>query len=291
MVAPGLLPCQTTNDTMFQKRPVQAVFAAVVAAVALPLFGAAAEAQQTPAPAATTATPNLSLLVKALSALRQSATARLEAQTQMTISVEGTPFTLREQIKLVARRPNRFRADIALVRPDGTPTAKYVVVSDGVKVWTHRPGTKQYSVTSIAEFDKSGDDFSIRGQFGSLFFNRDLLDGVSAMTSDNSALILQEMGKTGVKISDVGREVLEGAPFSVYSLLVEKAGVTTRFFLDAATAQVRRMETTLKEKEGVVIMRETVTRQDLGPTVPATTFRFVPPKGHVRVKAVTIEPL
>ena len=115
---------------------------------------------------------------------------------QMTGSKQGISFTFREEAQIIAKRPGRFRAELTQMAADDTPAARLLVISNGLKVWTYRPGTRQYSVTTYKAFQAANDDVTALGLAIGGFFLGDghqLAQGFQGLTKDNSADVLKAL--------------------------------------------------------------------------------------------------
>ena len=127
-----------------------------------------------PAPPASP-TPALDLLPlkKALRPLAGEGLVQSHSNFQMTGSKQGLSFTFREEAHIIAKRPGRFRATLTQFSADNTPQQRLLVVCNGVKVWTYRPGTRQYSVTSFKAFEAANNDVTALGlAVGGFFLGR-----------------------------------------------------------------------------------------------------------------------
>ena len=100
----------------------------------------------------------------------------------------GVSVTLREDIQLVCRYPNRFRAVLTQgdasgnSQKSGGSQKKLVVVSNGTLVWMYRPGLAEYSVTSFAAWKQADNDIPTLGLVIGGFYlgaGRPLVPGVS----------------------------------------------------------------------------------------------------------------
>ena len=84
----------------------------------------------------------------------------------MSATGQGMTFVFRERIHVVLQRPGKYHSDVTLLQTDGTPGAKYTVISDGVKVWIYQPGARSYAVVTRSAY--ADHDISGLGLFGSL---------------------------------------------------------------------------------------------------------------------------
>lgn len=269
---------------------------AFAAALALVVGGGASAVSAQGAPptgsppvAAPSDTPDVLVLQKAFNALRGSSMRQHQVEMQMTGSGKSLQFSTRQRIDVTVKRPNRFRSEITMIKPDGSPGGRYVAVSDGARVWIHRPGMKQYAVVPRARFEAARDDLTVLGLVGLLFFNDELLGGISAMTPENKQAVLTDLTRAGMRLSGT-KESVGGIDYSAFTLEMPKEGITMRFFVEPRNATIRQMEMTIKDKSSDIVIKETVRSQTPAPELTANTFRFTPPRGDKQVKELPVEP-
>ena len=229
------------------------------------------------------------VLQKAFNALRGSSMRQHQVEMQVAGSGQSLQFSTRQRMDVTVKRPNRFRSEMTMVKPDGSTGGRYVVVSDGAQVWIHRPGMKQYTVVPRARFEAARDDLTVLGLVGLLFFNDELLGGISAMTPENKEAVLADLTKAGMRLSGV-KESVGGIDYSVFTLEMPKEGITMRFFVEPRNSTIRQMEMTIKDKSTDIVIKEIVRSQTPAPALTASTFRFTPPRGDKQVKELPVEP-
>lgn len=246
-------------------------------------------------PASPIAQPPLDLLPlkKALAPLRGTAPLQSHTTIRMTGTQAGVSVMLREDIQLVCRYPNRFRATLTQYDSSGGPQKKLVVVSNGALVWTYRPGLAQYCVTSLASWKKAGNDIPTLGLVIGGFYlgsGRPLVQGFRSVTPANSAQVQTLLQQLEISLS---RQVKSsgGQDDYVYSLTLEKQDLAYQFYVGSQTSTLARVDLTGTQDNIQFSYREDVTRIAPAPAVPASTFEFAPPPGAVKTAAVSVNPL
>ena len=255
-----------------------------------------------PTPADAPVTPNvapaavapldIALLRRALAVYRAPV---LQIESEFVLEVKGPGLTLqqREQIALVTKRADKkFRSTVRMTTAGG---ARYVIVSDGKQVLTHRPGRSQYAVAPRAAWDKTDDNLPALGLFASAYQDGFLADFANALndprSSDGKAL-LEHLQKSGGRLTGV----MEGDQY-VVSMTFPSSGPgaksdTLRLFLDPASASVKQLQIRSQDRNQEVTITETVSRLSTTPAgLNAATFAITPPAGAQKVKSLSIEPL
>ena len=271
-------------------------FSAIAALLALSGALAAPGQAQTPAPvsAPAPATPALDLLPlkKALRPLSGGGLLQSRSDFQMTGSKQGLSFTFRERASIVAKRPGHFRAELTQFSADNTPQQRLVVISNGATVWTYRPGTRQYSVTSFKAFEAANNDVTALGLTIGGFFLGDghqLTQGFQSLTQSNSADVLTALDATGVTLS-VKLQSGNNEDDLAYRMTLTRQGLTYRFLVDAAGDALRQVELVGTQKGVQIAFKEQITRLVPLASVPKDTFTFTPPPGAVKVTTVSVDP-
>lgn len=289
--------------------------AATVAAVCVSLLGAKAtfaqqQQQQTPeTPPPVAAPPRLkpqtpteaaipetsaeamvsaedrALLIKAFDAVRKSKGLRVQSVLTMTMAGQGMTFAFAQKMSVQAILPLRFRSDSTMQGPNGAANGKVVVVGDGAKVWTYRPGLNQYAVVTMAAFDKGNDDLQSIGMLCGLV--------ASMKQGKDDVTDLSALQKKGGAISVV-EETLEGASCRVFTIAVPKAvateSIAMRLVIDPGAALIRRVEIKGNGSGMEFAMTEKIERQEAVESLAPATFRFTPPKGTKKVPKIAIGP-
>jgi len=245
-------------------------------------------------PAAPSSAPPTDLLPlkKALFPLSGEGLLQSDSNLQMSGSKQGLSFTFREEVKVIAKRPNRFRAELTQFSAAGVPQQKLLVVCDGSRVWTYRPGTKRYSVRSFAAFEAADDDVTALGLVVGSFFIGDahaLAQALQIITRADSADFLAGLGDKGATISS-RTESAGGHDSLVYRMTLGRQGLAYRFAVDPATGQLTQAELTGAQKGIQIGFKETLTRLQVPAATPPGTFRFFPPPGAVKAADVPVDP-
>lgn len=270
-----------------------------LALLCAPLLPASALRAQTPAapppaPPATSShtSPDLLPLKKALFPLSGEGLLRSDSSVQMTGSKQGLSFTFREEVKVIAKRPNRFRAELTQFSVAGVPQQKLLVVCDGSRVWTYRPGTRRYSVRSFAAFEAADDDITALGlTVGGFFIGDDhaLAQTIQIVTPANSGDFLAGLSSSGLTISSRAASA-DGRDALVYRMSLGRQGLAYLFTVDPATGQLTQDELSGTQRGVQFGYKETLTRLQVPGAVSPTTFRFFPPPGAVKTANVPVDP-
>ncbi len=274
---PLLLPCQTC-------------YACLLYLTCLPAHG-----DPVLQPSSTTVQAPLDLLPlkKALAPLSGAAPLQSHTTIRMTGTQAGVSVMLREDIQLVCRYPNRFRAMLTQYDSSGGPQKKLVVVSNGTLVWTYRPGLAEYSVTSLAAWKKADNDIPTLGLVMGGFYlgsGRPLVQGVHSITPANSAQVQAVLQQMEISLS---RQVKSagGQDDYVYSLTLAKQDLAYQFYVGSQTNALTRVDLAGTQNNIQFSYREDVTRIAPYPAVSASIFVFVPPPGTIKTAAVSVNPL
>lgn len=297
---------EALRRTPLQLRPLPALALSVGLLTLAPHFAAALPTDPTTAPTATppvnTATPtaptapaglDLTPLKKALAPFDTKRPIQSESDFQMSGSTKGMNFTFREHLKILAKQPNKFRAEVAVLSSDGTPQARYQIISDGVKVWTYQPGIKKYSVVSRAAFTAANDDLPALGVAVGSFYIGDaasMVSGLDVVTKENSAEVLHLLQANGLKVTGKS-ESIGGADAFVYTMAVVKEGLGYRFALDPDTNALNQVELNGKHAGITIALSEKNLRVSPASRITPATFRFTPPADAKKVKALSVDPM
>ena len=245
-----------------------------------------------PSPAPSAPTPDLMPLKKALRPLAGEGLIRSRSGFQMTGSKQGLSFTFREEARIVAKRPGRFRATLTQFSADNTPQQRLLVVSNGVTVWTYRPGTRQYSVTSFKAFEAANNDVTALGLAVGGFFLGDghqLAQGFQGLTKSNSADVLTALAGLGVILSG---QVQSGNNEDdlAYRMTLTKQGLTYRFLVNSADGALRQIELAGAQRGVQIAFKEQITQLAPLTTAAKDTFTFAPPPGAAKVPTLSVDP-
>ena len=168
-----------------------------------------------------------------------------------------------------------------------TRRAGFDLVSDGTRGLTFRPGTKQYSLRPISPQNQGEITIEI-GLLASLYFNTDLIKGISSITAENEAALVAALQGDGIELT-ASRETINGvADTTVFTLNLTKEHTKMRFFLDATQTHLTGSELDVTSEGTVVHMTERIVKQTSTPSVTATTFTVKPSAGAKKVKELTV---
>ncbi len=251
-----------------------------------------APAAPSPAVSPTASLPDLMPLKKALAPLAGSGLLETQSSFKMTGSRGGATFTFRQNVHILARSPGRFRAELSPVGVDGTRRPKLLVVSDGLRVWTYKPGQQAYSVVSRKAFDNANDDMTALGLAVGGFFigdGRELAEAFRDITKDNSTAVLSALADAGVTLTSKAQSV-GGADYFVYHMTLGKQGLAYVFYVDSQTNALKRIDLTGKTGGMQIALEETLTTLRAPASVPPGTFTWSPPPGAKKSAAVTVDP-
>ena len=243
-------------------------------------------------PASAVPTLDLMPLKKALRPLSGGGLVQSHSNFQMTGSKQGLSFTFHEEARIVAKRPGRFRATLTQFSADNTPQQRLLVISNGVTVWTYRPGTRQYSVTSFKAFEAANNDVTALGLAVGGFFLGDghqLAQGFQGLTKNNSADVLTALAGLGVLLSSKA-QAGNNEDDVTYRMMLTKQGLTYRFLVNPADSSLRQIELAGAQKGVQIAFKEQITQLAPLTTVPKDTFTFAPPPGTAKVATLSVDP-
>ncbi len=234
---------------------------------------------------------DLALFRKAVASLSHARTLQSSSEMRVNAQGAGASVTYRERIRITARKPNQFRSDVTLIRPDGQPGARYLVVCDGSHVWTYRPGLGQYSVSSREAFENRDNDFPALGLYaGALFLSN--AGVVAAFTGDSS----RDAEQTRAGLSAMGMtlnsraQTVGNVEYRVYTLNMGRDSFTYKFYVLPQTASIAQVEMKTRQQSLEMQVGERVTGSAPGIAPSASLFRFSPPAGARRVDQINIQP-
>ncbi len=253
----------------------------LLATVVALLPGVTAQAQ-TPS---TLSKGDIALLNKAVDALQQGKARTTTSKVQMLLTSQGMSVTFHEQVHLVSQQPGKYHSDVTLVQQNGTPGAKYTIISNGAKVWVYQPGARSYCVLTRSAFQD--DDISALGLLGSL-----VTDTTGAA---NGRLDLTGLTHSGLKIeASTDGSLLNTATgktdYRIFAITDPKQGFTLQLIVDPQTAQVHQLTMSGKQPQTTFNFSETISQQSPTAAQPASLFYFTPPPGVKRIKKISIGP-
>ena len=231
---------------------------------------------------------DLTLLQKALSPLVNSRVADCESEMTLYAAKAGATITLREHLRVTARRPGRFASDVTLQGAPGDKPTRYLVVSDGLKVMTVRPGLRKYSVMPLAQFQAGDDDFPSLGLVVGLLYLGDtsFIKGLSSISKDNTGQSQAMLRKLGMAMT-VKPTLVDGATTTLFTLLIGKVGAY-KFYVNPQTQQMAQVELrTVQDGVTIRLVERLVSFNPLM-TTPPGTFVLAPPPDAQKVKQLTV---
>lgn len=237
----------------------------------------------------------IAVLQKALSPLVNAPTLGTESDLEITAAKAGVTLNIHEHLKITAKKPGKFRADVTLLPnvvgagTTATPTGEnYLVVSNGVKVLTVQPAARQYSLVPVATFDAANDDMPTLGLFvGPLYLGDQSFAGlIAAFSKANTPELLAALKKQGMGLTN-SPQTVDNVDYSVFTLTVAHFGAY-RFFVDAKTGTLSRMALNGVQGGLTITMTEKITSRTASPSITPATFQLTPPPGAHKVKYVPI---
>ncbi len=236
------------------------------------------------APVAKAATPgapteptdaDLALFKRAVTRIRTAKSVAVKSELAMSGVSGGMTIAYKQSITVMGAFPDKFRAEIAVLNQDGTPGARYLVVGDGLKAWTFRPGTNQYRVRSLSAFRAANDDMPSLG----------ILCGLVSSVPEFGDLAVLKLGGGTVQVSD---DAASGA--KTFHIGMGKGGPLMAFAVDPQTAAFTRLSLNGKDAGSTFDITETVSEFSVTPQSAAGIFVWSPPKGAAKVAALPIGP-
>lgn len=244
-----------------------------------------------PAPPASPALADIDLLPlkKALAPLDGGGVLRSHSTLRMTGTRSGVSVLLREDLQILSRRPGRFRASLTQYGMTGSSRKKIVVISDGVSVWTYRPGLRQYSVSTLPAFEKDDSDIPTLGLVIGGFYlgeGRPLVEGMHSVTPANNDAVLTVLGSMGITLSRETKSMRDHDEY-VYSLTLTKQNLAYQFYVNTQTSALTRVDLTGSQGGTQFFYREDVLSMNPQPSVSSAVFVFTPPLGTTKTYTVT----
>ena len=258
----------------------------------VPILAGRADAPvPTPAPAVSPAPADFALLQKALAPMGNAGGLKLSSTMALTGNASGMSVAGHTRLEVIAQRPGRFRITGTRVNDQGVAQQKFVLVSNGAKVWTYAPGTNKYSVMPLAAFSSSDDAFLMEGLLASFYLDagKDIASLAQGLNSGDRAATLLDMKKQGVAFTRQPPSA-DSPDETVYRMAISKGGYNVFFHANSHTGQLTRFELTGTSDGTQIAMREDVTQISSLSSVPKGTFYFMPPAGAVRTAHVSVGP-
>jgi outer membrane lipoprotein-sorting protein len=199
-----------------------------------------------------------------------------ESQTSLTLTSTTSPdtkVTFISQNKIISVAPDKFRAELNFLAPDGSFAKKYVVVSNGATVWIYRPDLKQYSTTSYEQFNNS---------------DQVLWLGISSFMGYPSPADIQELQQDRNLKKSVQK--LAGKDYFVYESFNREGQYSLSMVVNPANQEMQEFRMTGKEQEMDILMQETIANRSKYQQVDRKVFEFVPPQGTTMIRDLKVEP-
>ncbi|NES83741.1 MAG: tetratricopeptide repeat protein [Moorea sp. SIO2B7] len=254
---------------------------------------------------------NLIPLAKTVNNLFSSDRHQTESEMQITIAEPDKALIFNLQVKTIIQSPNLFRSEIILLE-SGEPVQKFILVSDGEKVWNYSPDLKQYAVTDYESFRES-DDSPLIGLSSGLFLavlgsseseeaSEDILGFFEAELSKKVeffviiAFYLLIANDNDDVVFKPSVQNVQGLEYYAYNFDVkrnqEEEAFKFNLVLEPTQATVKQIQIQIEIKEeGTDIemaIQEKIIRQLDNPSISTDTFTFSPPK---RAKLVDSLPI
>lgn len=256
-------------------------------APALPAPPAAA-APAAPAASAAPTSADLALLQRALSPLVNSPVADSESDMEISASKHGSLFSLREHLKITARRPARFSSSVTLTAlPGGKPT-RFLVASDGVKVTTFRSDVNKYAVVPLADFQAGDDALPALGLTVGLLYlgNTAFVQNLDMLAKDTSGQSQSALRKMGMALTSKPMTV-DTIAYTVFTLRIGKQGAY-RFYVNPITGQMAQIELRTVQDGVTIRMLEKLVSFNPLLSAPTKTFLMAPPLEAQRVPKLPV---
>ncbi len=257
-----------------------------------PLIGLFLPMAHAQSPISPQPTVDLTRLKQALAPLASPGLLQSRSFLQVSGSKNGISFTFHEQISAVAKRPGKFRADITQFAADGSPQARFQVISNGLQVWTYRPGAQEYSSQPAKAFHAANDDMTATGLAMGGFFlgeGHELAQGLQSITRETNGQALATLAKLGITVTE-RTEGVDGEDDYVYCLTLSKQGVIYHFAINPATTALRQVQLTGRQNGISMTFQETISVLTIPVSLAKTTFQFSPPVGVSKTAGVSVDP-
>lgn len=241
----------------------------------------------TPTPAATA--PDLELLAKAVSAFWQTNRTQTESQVVMTLRDKGKELKVNFNVKIIAETGNKFRLELALIQPNGSPNVTYTIVSNGKQAWVYNQNKRQYAQTTYDKLQEDSSPFFV-GSSSMLFMSipETLRKEVMAELASNPNSLAASISKDDLKSVQGGKRQVDGQDLYVFSYMEKVKGWNITGFFQPQTGIVRQVEFAGKVDSTEFVISEKIINRNSQPVVNSSTFKFTPPKGVKKVKALSI---
>lgn len=211
---------------------------------------------------------------------------------KVTAKQKGLTLTYRENLHILARRPNSFRAELSAIDQDGITQPKALVVSDGKRVWTYRPGQRAYSVMTRSAFEATGDDVVAEGLAAGTFFigdGHDAAKGFGNLSKEDSGAMLEGMAQGGMIVASEAQS-LNGVDYTVYHLRLPKDKLAYLLYMNPQTNTLKRVDLAGTFDGMQIAFEETLTSITVPASAPPNTFTWTPPPGVKKLSKLEVSP-
>jgi len=261
---------------------------------ALPMSAAPAASSPAPLAGPASSPPGVDLLPlkKALAPLGAGGVLQSHSTLRMTATRQAVSVVLQEDLQILSRRPGRFHASLIQYDASGGPQKKLAVVSNGVSVWTYRPGLRQYSVLTLPAFKQADSDIPTLGLVIGGFYLGDghpFVEGLRSVTAANNAAVLSDLSRINITLARQTKSVGNQDDY-VYSLSFTKQNLKYQFYVNTQTGALTRVDLMGAQGDIEVSYREDIQSITPQPPAPNATFVFTPPPGVAKAADVSINP-
>jgi outer membrane lipoprotein-sorting protein len=238
-------------------------------------------------PSATPIRSDLLLLFQAAEKALNVSTFQTESSTEINYGSRGTSTKIQFQTKTIVQAPNRFRAEVKL----GNQTNPiFTFVSDGQMVSLYRADRNQYTTMSYEQFNRRNDTFLI-GMFATLYMTvYPNMKDANAQGGFSNAAVQQQLSSMLPANVKGKPERTNNENLIVYEYADQQQGINYGMAVTPIDALIKRVQLTATTKAYNLTMTETIQRRVDSPKIPPITFRFTPPQGAKRVKAIDTSP-
>jgi outer membrane lipoprotein-sorting protein len=186
----------------------------------------------------------------------------------------------------IAETGGKFNSEITFARPKAD-SIKYLVISNGKKVWIYRPDKQIYRETTLPKFNRDKYLVGMSAALFSMISERDrrkLIENYDARDSYINTII------KAPQMRDVKGEQIrvDGKNFYAFSIPIPGA-YKVKCIVDPKNGELSQMEVTGNTKGMTVNMKEKIKSRNYA-TTDRQEFIFHPPQGVKRVKSLSIMP-
>ncbi|WP_299493277.1 hypothetical protein [Acaryochloris sp. IP29b_bin.137] len=237
------------------------------------------------------------LLIRAMRQFLANDRYLLKSELTLKANTPGASLISVAQIQTIAEEPNRFRTQITFINDAGNVGRGYLLVSDGLQVWTHDLVNNIYSVSNYQQFQDANDNF-LSGMLSRLFSTirnsagKDNISLLVTVPEDKLVEILETKLAPDQAELKSDTQYLEGAKYTTYSYLDQTKGYQLQAFIDALTSEIKYLQIASQNRKTLNFnVQEKVIQYTNPSSVPADAFRFVPPaRAKLQKTPISINP-